>query len=82
METNFDRIRKQGLLLYEYIRGSQLYNTHIEGKSDIDTGGVFIAEQNVMLGLGFDYKPQVSDAKHDNTWCQLHPPKGGCLSKR
>lgn len=72
METNFDRIRKQGLLLYEYIRGSQLYNTHIEGKSDIDTGGVFIAEPNVMLGLGFDYKPQVSDAKHDNTWYEFN----------
>ncbi len=39
--TNFDIIRKEGRLLYEYIRGSHLYGLNNEF-SDIDTSGVFV----------------------------------------
>ena len=38
----FDDIRKEGLLIYEYIRGSVCYGTAIDGKSDVDTAGVYI----------------------------------------
>ena len=36
----FDKIRNDGRLLMEYVRGSSAYGTNIEGISDVDTGGV------------------------------------------
>ena len=36
--TNFDIIRNDGRLLYEYIRGSHLYGLNNEN-SDVDTSG-------------------------------------------
>ena len=41
MNANFDIIRNDGRLLYEYIRGSQLYNLNTLD-SDVDTSGVYI----------------------------------------
>ena len=38
--TNFDIIRNDGRLLYEYIRGSHLYGLNNED-SDVDTCGVY-----------------------------------------
>lgn len=70
MSTNFDLIRKDNRLLYEYIRGSHAYGLNVEG-SDIDTSGVYICNPNELLGLGFDYKEQVSDSKHDNVWFEI-----------
>ena len=70
METNFDKVRKENRLLYEYIRGSHLYGLNIE-TSDIDTSGVYICHPNELIGLGFDYKDQISDSKHDNTWFEI-----------
>lgn len=69
MNENFDIIRKDGRLLYEYIRGSHLYNLNVEG-SDIDTSGVYICKPNELLGFK-GYMPQVSDNKHDNTWYEI-----------
>lgn len=69
MDT-FDDIRKEGRLLYEYIRGSHLYGLNVE-TSDIDTSGVFICTPNELLGLGFDYNEQISDERHDNTWYEI-----------
>lgn len=66
----FNEIRKNGRLLYEYVRGSHLYGLNVE-TSDIDTSGVFICSPNELLGLGFDYKEQVSDERHDNTWYEI-----------
>lgn len=68
----FDDIRKNGLLLYEYIRGSHMYGTNIEGVSDIDTGGVYLCPPNQLLGLGFDYQEQISDDKSDNVWHEFN----------
>lgn len=67
--TNFDIIRKDGRLLYEYIRGSHLYNLNTE-HSDVDTGGVFICTRRQLLGC-FGYQAQVSDERHDNTWYEV-----------
>ena len=67
--SNFDTIRNDGRLLYEYIRGSHLYNLCTED-SDIDTSGVFISTKEQLLGC-FGYKPQVSDTRHDTTWFEV-----------
>lgn len=70
MKETFETIRQKGLLLYEYIRGSHCHgiNTPL---SDVDTGGVFIAPQNQILGLGLDYQDIISDKKSDNTWYEI-----------
>ena len=48
MRYNFENIKKNGLLLYEYVRGSHAYGLNIE-TSDIDTGGVFVLEVGMWL---------------------------------
>ena len=67
--TSFDIIRNEGRLLYEYIRGSHLYGLNNEF-SDIDTSGVFVCTCDELFGC-FGYQPQVSDARHDNTWFEI-----------
>ena len=69
MNENFDLIRKDGRLLYEYVRGSTLYNLNTKD-SDVDTSGVYICTPTELLGFK-GYKPQVSDSKHDNTWFEI-----------
>lgn len=64
-------VKDGGLLAYEFVRGSTLYNTNIEGISDVDYGGVYIAPTEMLLGLPESYEPQVSDEKHDTTYYEL-----------
>lgn len=64
-------VKDNGLLAYEFVRGSTLYNTSIEGISDVDYGGVYIAPTEMLLGLPENYEPQVSDEKHDTTYYEL-----------
>lgn len=66
----FEDIEERGLLIYKYIRGSQVYGTNNKD-SDIDEGGVYISPNEYLLGLGYDYQPEISDAKHDKTWYEL-----------
>jgi len=67
--TNFDIIRNDGRLLYEYIRGSHLYGLSNEN-SDVDTSGVYVCTRDELFGC-YGYKPQVSDSRHDNTWFEI-----------
>ena len=67
--NSFDIIRNDGRLLYEYIRGSHLYGLNTE-QSDVDTSGVYMCTRDELFGC-FGYKPQVSDARHDNTWFEI-----------
>ena len=67
--TNFDIIRNDGRLLYEYIRGSHLYGLET-AHSDIDTSGVYTCTRDELFGC-FGYKPQVSDTRHDNVWFEI-----------
>lgn len=59
-----------GTLLYHYIRGSHAYGLNVE-TSDIDSGGVFCATQDDIIGTRFKYKDQISDAKSDNVFYEL-----------
>ena len=67
--TNFDIIRNDGRLLYEYIRGSHLYGLNNED-SDVDTSGVYACTKDELFGC-FGYRPQVTDTRHDNTWFEI-----------
>lgn len=69
MNDNFDKIRKEGRLLYEYVRGSTLYKLNTPD-SDIDTSGVYICTDGELLGMN-GYLPQVSDVRHDNVWFEI-----------
>ena len=54
----------RGEILYEYIRGSQLYHTNVE-TSEEDHGGVYIMPDNACLGLGLDYQNEIKDESND-----------------
>lgn len=71
MVNNFKSIREDNRLLYEYVRGSTVYGTAIEGKSDIDTSGVFMARPETLFGLGLGYEDYVADERGDNSWYEL-----------
>lgn len=65
-------LKKNNLIAYEYVRGSNLYNTALpDGKSDIDIGGVYILPNDYLLGLPENYTPQVSDETNDTTYYEL-----------
>ena len=42
-----------------------------QGQSDTDFGGVYIADNEVLMGLSEYYEPQISDEKHDTTYYEL-----------
>lgn len=69
MTSTFDSIRADGRVLYEYTRGSTLYNLNTPD-SDIDTSAIYIAKPEQYLGF-LNYEPQISDEKHDNTWFEI-----------
>jgi predicted nucleotidyltransferase len=71
MALTFQDIKDNDLLLYEYIRGSQAYGLATE-TSDVDTGGVYISPITDIIGLGIDYKEQISSSKHDDVWYELN----------
>ena len=60
-----DLVKNNGTLIFAYIRGSHAYGLNVE-TSDIDTGGVYIANNKDLLSLPGYYKEQVSDEKNDN----------------
>lgn len=70
MKLSFNDIEEQGLLLYKYIRGSQVYGTNTKD-SDVDMGGIFICPNEQLLDLGFDYQNEISDEKHDTCWWEI-----------
>ncbi len=68
--NNFETIRNENRLLFEYVRGSHLYGLANEN-SDVDTGGIFISDLNSLLGTGIHYQNQVSDTNNDTTWYEI-----------
>lgn len=70
MEYTFDSIRKNKLLLYEYIRGSQSYGLALP-TSDEDRGAVFCMTNNDALGLSDFMVDQVNDERNDTVWYEV-----------
>lgn len=67
-EYSFERVRNEGLLLYDYQRGSYVYNLQRpDGQSDIDTAGVFIEPDDWFFALE-PYPEQIKDEKGDMVW--------------
>ena len=67
-EETFESVRNEGLLLYDYQRGSYVYNLQRpDGLSDIDTAGVFIEPEEWIFSLE-PYPEQIKDAKGDMVW--------------
>jgi len=64
-----DYIKKNNLILLDAISGSRAYNTHIEGVSDTDYRGIFIAELDDYL-CG-DFPEQISDETNDMTYYEI-----------
>lgn len=75
MKNNFQNVREDNRLLYEYIRGSVAYGTAFDNmenvQSDIDTSGVFFAPQNELWGFNSNYVERIADEKNDNVWFEL-----------
>ena len=69
MATTVQEIENKGLA-YKFIRGSHLYGTNVE-TSDVDFGGVYIVDNETLMGLPEYYEPQISDEKHDTTYYEL-----------
>lgn len=68
--TEFDKIRNDGYLLYEYLRGSHCHGIATE-KSDYDYGGIFITPMANIIDLGFNYKDQIANESNDIVWYEL-----------
>lgn len=67
-----DYLRENGLIAYEYVRGSTLYHLSLDnGQSDLDIGGVFIAPYENIVGLRSQYPEQVADDKNDTVFYEL-----------
>lgn len=64
---DFEYLRKNGLLLFEYIRGSHLYGLNTEN-SDEDHGGIYIEPLESIMGLGIGFPEVVCDKNNDETW--------------
>ena len=57
--------------LYKYIRGSKAHGISTP-LSDTDMGGVFVCDNDKLLGLGADYREEISDEKHDIVYFELN----------
>lgn len=67
---SFEKIRKNGDLLFESIRGSHLFGLNTE-TSDIDTFGVFIGPIDWFIGSGKDKQTMIKSEKNDDYWDEL-----------
>lgn len=56
-------------VLYHVYRGSYVYGTYIEGKSDKDESGVFMSPVHDLFGL--NYQEQINDDKNDVVFYEL-----------
>ena len=71
MKWSIEYLNNNNLLGYKFLRGSWSHGIGIEGKSDYDYGGVYIAPIDMILGLRQNYVEQVSDAKNDETYYEF-----------
>lgn len=69
-KIDFQYLRDNELLLYEYVRGSQLYGL-ARPESDEDHGGVYIEPLDALLGTGIGFPEDVHDETNDESWFSL-----------
>ena len=69
-KETFDEVKNSGRLIYQYVRGSHAYGLNVE-TSDVDTGGVYITTNDILLGLRSGYCEQIADKKNDNVWYEV-----------
>lgn len=69
-EIDFDYLRENGLLIYEYVRGSKLYGLD-RPESDEDHGGVYMEPLDSFLGHGIGFPEDVHDKTNDESWFSL-----------
>ena len=67
-KLTIDDLRKQNIIIFECIAGSQSYNLHTP-TSDLDIRGVFVLPETDYFGL--NYVEQVNDAKNDVVFYEL-----------
>lgn len=67
---DFEKIRKDGDLLFESVRGSHLFGLQTE-KSDIDTFGIFCCPIIQLFGTGRDYVSMVTSDRNDDYWDEI-----------
>lgn len=68
----YNQIDNSGFLLYKYIRGSHLYGLALDNnQSDIDTGAVYCAPIEHLIGTRLEYQDQIGDDKNDNVCYEL-----------
>jgi hypothetical protein len=63
-----EKLRNSGMIIFEGIVGSQAYGIATP-TSDVDKKGVFIQDQDSILGFG--YIDQVNDTKNDQTFYEV-----------
>lgn len=78
-KIDFDYLRENGLLLFEYVRGSQLYGLS-RPESDEDHGGVYIEPLDALLGTGIGFPEDVHDETNDESWFSLRKYMGLLLN--
>ena len=66
---DFKYLREHGLVLYEYIRGSQLHGL-ARPESDEDHGGVYIEPLESLLGVS-KFPEDVHNETNDDSWFSL-----------
>lgn len=69
--NKFEQVKKSGTIIYDYLRGSWSHGIGVEGKSDYDYGGVYVAPLDELLGLRGKYVEQVSDKKGDEAYFEF-----------
>lgn len=67
-ELSIASLKKQDLLLFECISGSQAYGTQVEG-SDIDLKGVYMAPIEQLLGL--EMQGQINEYNNNHAYYEL-----------
>jgi hypothetical protein len=65
---SIEQLRNSGMIIFEGIVGSQSYGIATP-ESDVDKKGVFIQDQDSILGFG--YIEQVNDTKNDQTFYEI-----------
>ena len=66
---NIKELKESDKLIFEYVRGSHMYGTQTE-KSDIDIGGLFVADNNEWLSL-FNPSQEIQDEKGDTSYFEI-----------